>query len=218
MLRLKENIFFLITIVTLLFVGLAFPRASEAATYVVKKGDTLWGIAMKFKTSVKKLQEINHISSALIHPGDILQISADSPQTQMITSQPIDHNETVDSSRGNIQNIIDTAKRFIGFPYRYGGTTPQKGFDCSGFVQYVFSINGIKLPRTASQQASIGIRVTEPTPGDLVFFDTNGSIGHVGIYIGNNAFIHASQSKGITITSLSDSWYRQRYAFTCRIL
>lgn len=218
MLRLKEKIFFLITIVTLLFVGLAFPRPSEAAAYVVKKGDTLWGIANKFKTSVRKIQEINHISGALIHPGDILQIPVDFLQTQMIKNQLVDRNETENSARGNIQNIIDTAKRFLGFPYRYGGTTPEIGFDCSGFVQYVFSINGIKLPRTANQQASIGTRVTEPTAGDLVFFYTNGSIGHVGIYIGNNAFIHASQSKGITITSLSDSWYNQHYAFTCRIL
>ncbi|MGB9792458.1 MAG: NlpC/P60 family protein [Thermacetogeniaceae bacterium] len=212
--------FFLITLVCIHLIAILYPRPSEAATYVVKKGDTLWGIATKFKTSVKRLQEINHIKGTLIHPGDIIQIPEHYHQPLDTKNNSSPHPAGTSPARGNTQDIIDTAMRFLGYPYRYGGATPQSGFDCSGFVQYVFSLNGIKLPRTASQQAGIGTKVMNPIAGDLVFFDTDhsGSIGHVGIYIGNNAFIHASRSKGVTITSLSDDWYSQRYTYTCRVI
>ncbi|HHW41137.1 MAG TPA: LysM peptidoglycan-binding domain-containing protein [Syntrophomonadaceae bacterium] len=216
----RDRLVFPIVVGALFSFGLMFPKFSEAASYVVKKGDSLWGIAVKYKTSVKKLQEINHIKGTLIHPGDILQIPAAPLPPQAVKKQAINSDRSSISARGDIQDIIDTARRFIGVRYRYGGARPETGFDCSGFVQYVFSLHGIKLPRTASEQASVGTRVTDPAPGDLVFFDThrNGSIEHVGIYLGNNAFIHASQNKGITITSLSDAWYKQRYTFTCRII
>lgn len=207
----KKGIFLTILVFLHSFAFLTFsPKPSEAASYVVKKGDTLWGIAIKFKTSVKKLQELNNIKGTLIHPGDIIKIPGSS-YTPNTTENP---------SRGKTQDIVETAKRFVGYPYRYGGSNPQSGFDCSGFVQYVFSLNGIKLPRTASQQSAVGVKVANPTAGDLVFFDTDhsGSIGHVGIYLGNNAFIHASRSKGVTITSLSDAWYSRRYAFACRVI
>jgi len=220
MFRLDRLVFPIVLGALFSFGLLMFPKFSEAASYVVKKGDSLWGIAVKYKTSVKKLQEINHIQGTLIHPGDILQIPAASPQPQAVKKQTINPVRTAGSARGEIQDIIDTARRFIGVRYCYGGARPESGFDCSGFVQYVFSLHGIKMPRTASEQATVGTRVTDPAPGDLVFFDThcNGSIEHVGIYVGNNAFIHASQSNGITITSLSDTWYKQRYTFTCRII
>lgn len=210
----KKNIFLITLVCIYLIAALTFlPKPSEATAYVVKKGDTLWGIATKFKTSVKELQELNNIRGTLIHPGDIIQI----PGFFCIPNIKITDES---ASRGNAQDIITTAMRFIGYPYRYGGSDPQSGFDCSGFVQYIFSLNGIKLPRTASQQSAIGVKVTNPIGGDLVFFvtDHSGSIGHVGIYIGNNAFIHASRSKGVTITSLSDNWYSQRYAFACRVV
>ncbi len=214
-----DRLVFPIVLGALFSFGLMFPKFSEAAIYVVKRGDSLWGIAVKYKTSVEKLQEINHIQGTLIHPGDILQIPAASTQPQAVKKQ-INPVRTAGSARGEIQDVIATARRFIGVRYCYGGARPESGFDCSGFVQYVFSLHGIKMPRTASEQATVGTRVTDPAPGDLVFFDThrNGSIEHVGIYVGNNAFIHASQNKGITITSLSDTWYKQRYAFTCRII
>jgi len=95
--------------------------------------------------------------------------------------------------------VVPTAERYLGTPYRYGGTSPVTGFDCSGFVQYVFARNKVKLPRTSRQQAKIGKamprRFQSLSPGDLVMFAERGEpISHVAIYAGNNRIIHASAS------------------------
>ncbi len=116
--------------------------------------------------------------------------------------------------------IIATAKKYIGVPYVWGGSTPS-GFDCSGFVQYVFNAHGVPLPRTSKQQYGVGKKVSKANlkPGDLVFFDTEGNgVSHLGIYIGNNQFVHASSSKGVTITSLSNTYWAPRYYGAKRIL
>ncbi len=116
--------------------------------------------------------------------------------------------------------IIATAKKYIGVPYVWGGSTPS-GFDCSGFVQYVFSAHGIQLPRVSKEQYKVGTKVSKANlkAGDLVFFDTEGNgVSHLGIYIGNDQFIHASSSKGVTITSLSNTYWSPRYYGAKRIL
>lgn len=96
--------------------------------------------------------------------------------------------------------IIGTAEEFIGVPYRYGGTSPVSGFDCSGFVQYVFAKHGVRLPRTAREQAQVGMALPPDwrsvSAGDLVMFEENGRIGHVAIYAGNDQIIHSTSSGG----------------------
>lgn len=118
------------------------------------------------------------------------------------------------------QEIVNTAKQYIGVPYVWGGTSP-KGFDCSGFVQYVFAKHGVSLPRTSSQQWGVGSPVSRDAlrAGDLVFFNTNGQgVSHVGIYIGNGQFIHASSSRGIMISELSNSYWSPRYVGAKQVL
>jgi len=109
--------------------------------------------------------------------------------------------------------IVVDAQNLIGTPYVFGGTTPR-GFDCSGFLNYVFSQNGISLPRTAASIYAAGEPVArnELQNGDLVFFQTyQPGASHAGIYIGNNRFIHASSSRGVMVSSLNESYWSQRY-------
>ena len=109
-------------------------------------------------------------------------------------------------------SLTRSALRFLGTPYVFGGTSGY-GFDCSGYVQHVFAMLGIHLPRTADAQYYAGSRaVGGPRTGDLVFFQTyEPGPSHVGIYIGNGHFVHASSSHGVMVSSLSDSYWSARY-------
>ncbi len=119
------------------------------------------------------------------------------------------------ATAGN-NRIVSLAASKIGCPYVWGASGP-KAFDCSGLVYYVFSNSGISIPRTSQDQynSSIGTRVSRAnlSPGDAVFFNTYGSISHVGIYIGGGRFIHApSTGYTVTIANLDDGYYAQRFA------
>ena len=123
---------------------------------------------------------------------------------------------------GNVAStkILKTAAQYRGVPYVFGGTTPN-GFDCSGYVQYVFAKNGIRLTRTADTQALEGKFVSRKNlkPGDLVFFTTyEPGASHVGIYAGNNLFWNATSSRGIMLSNLYDSYWGPRYYTARRIL
>ncbi|ALS25672.1 C40 family peptidase [Paenibacillus cisolokensis] len=121
------------------------------------------------------------------------------------------------ASSTKLDSVID---ELIGVNYSYGGTTTA-GFDCSGFTSYVFKKLGISLTRTSRSQAEEGDEVekSELIEGDLVFFNTSGKgISHVGIYVGNGKFAHASTSKGVVITDLDDSYYAKRYVTARRVM
>lgn len=96
--------------------------------------------------------------------------------------------------------VLDGAEQYVGVPYKYGGTSPATGFDCSGFVQHVFAKQGVRLPRTSRQQAQVGTSLPPDwravSAGDLVMFAEDGPISHVAIYAGRNRIIHSSSSGG----------------------
>lgn len=108
--------------------------------------------------------------------------------------------------------IIRLAKDRLGVPYRRGGTTPQ-GFDCSGFVRYVYRLAGYPLPRTTGQMYRQLRPVSDPRPGELLFFDTEGrGITHVAIWLGNGRFIHAPRpGRTVSIELLSNNYWLPRY-------
>jgi len=112
---------------------------------------------------------------------------------------------------GNL--IISTAKKYLGVPYVFGGTTPD-GFDCSGFVQYIFRQVGYDIPRLADEQYQLGYsaKVSQLGEGDLVFFETYmEGPSHVGIYVGNGEFLHVSSSRGVKIDSLDNEYWSPRF-------
>jgi hypothetical protein len=110
----------------------------------------------------------------------------------------------------SVAPVLSDALSLKGTPYVWGGESPDEGFDCSGFVQYVYGRHGIALPRTARQMAESLTPLSDdnPRPGDLVFFNTTGQpYSHVGIYLGRNSFVHASSAKGGVIVSSLDQPY-----------
>ncbi len=124
---------------------------------------------------------------------------------------------------GEIDEIIETARKYLGVPHCMGGTT-MKCMDCSGLLVTVFARQGIQLPHNSEEQSRYGKKITgmdELKKGDLVFFirtyNTDHFITHSGIYVGDNNFIHASSESGVTITSLSNPYWKVRFVFGTRV-
>ena len=127
------------------------------------------------------------------------------------------------TASGTRQQIIDYAAKFLGCKYVYGGNTPS-GFDCSGYVKYVFKHFGVDLTRTSANQYANSVRIkkSELKIGDLVFFSQNAGsskVGHVGIYVGGGQFIHAAApGKGVRYDSLNSTYYSSHYIGSGRVL
>ena len=121
------------------------------------------------------------------------------------------------TGKGNIRTeLVKTAKRFIGIPYRWGGTTAENGFDCSGLTMVSYRLNGLNLPRVSRNQFKAGRWVPKAKlqPGDLVFFATKGGtrVTHVGMYIGKDQFIHAPRTgKDVQIEKMSNRFFAKTY-------
>lgn len=119
------------------------------------------------------------------------------------------------------RRLISTAMQYIGTPYVFGGTSLYYGIDCSAYVQRIFAQVGISLPRTADVQFEVGTPISrgDLIPGDIVFFTTyTYGASHCGIYIGNGEFIHASSSRGVTVSSLGQNYYAARYIGARRVI
>ena len=118
------------------------------------------------------------------------------------------------------RRVVSDSMNYLGVPYVFGGTTPN-GFDCSGYVRYVFANAGVYLPRTADAQYEVGYSVStsELVPGDLVFFSTyEPGPSHVGIYLGDGDFINASSSQGVSVASLYSSYWGSCYIGARRVM
>ena len=139
-------------------------------------------------------------------------VAADTPEESTVA----EWQAAVGAQALAMQGVVDRALQYIGVPYRFGGSTPQSGFDCSGLVNHVYRETlGVILPRTSRQLASVGVAVARDDlrPGDLVFFNTRGAPNsHVGIYLGDSRFIHAPRARTLVrIDRLDDIGYRDRF-------
>jgi len=166
-----------------------------------------------------------YISKDLISNTKLEEIDTSSRGTSA-QREPEKPTEDVNIAETNTNGsaIVDFAKKYLGYKYVLGGTTPSGGFDCSGFVYYVFGQMGKSISRSLSVQATTGVEVSKANLqiGDIVIFNdsSNSSLGHVGIYVGNSQFVHAANPKrGVVIDYLDsrNSYYNERYVTARRV-
>lgn len=184
---------------TLLKVGSTGEEVKTVQTQLTALGYNPGIIDGIFGTKTKIAVQSFQTASGLVSDGVVGPITRDA----------LTRVSNVNVRKIKTDSILATANGLIGTPYLWGGSTPA-GFDCSGFVQYVFARNGITLPRISKEQYTVGttVELSALQPGDLVFFSFNndGVVSHDGIYIGNNQFINSSSSKGVTIYTLGTYW------------
>ncbi|AUW93351.1 MAG: LysM peptidoglycan-binding domain-containing protein [Sulfobacillus thermotolerans] len=196
------------------------PSASgNRSEYVVQAGNTLAGIAQQFGLSWETLASYNHLSNPnVLNVGQVLAIPSGAQASTSAAVQLPAQNASISFG----QAIVQTAERYLGVPYVWGGASPATGFDCSGLVQYVFQQNGIPMPRTSWAQYDYVTKIPESQlqPGDLVFFSTDGpGASHVGIYIGSDpslgysqAFIEApAPGQTVMVSNLDAPFYVDHY-------
>ena len=210
-----------------LVVKVALAGRKTPQTYTIKRGDTFLKIAREFHLDAEKLEDINELDPSELRPGmkirlveaeakDNSQAAVPDPRISapQIEAQikELEHSKTIESLSIK-DRLLMFARTMMNIPYRFGGTSFY-GIDCSAFVQKVFNLLDIPLPRTARQQYREGVPVSleDLSIGDLVFFRTYASFpSHVGIYIGENLFIHASSGgHRVKIGSLKAPYFMKR--------
>jgi peptidoglycan DL-endopeptidase LytE len=210
----------------------------EKETYAVKKGDTVFAVAKKAGLSVDEIRKLNGLRSNTLTVGQVLVVGRprngeegeaaeldDEDEAVGISLEVVSETEEKKPEFGDLMGkwrseeernlFVRVVKTFLGAPYRLGGSS-LKGLDCSAFVKRIYEAFNINLPRTSREQCRVGrvVGKDDLQEGDLVFFKNRraNNTNHVGIYIGNNEFIHASSRKReVKVDNLDEPYFRQRF-------
>ncbi len=208
-------------------------------SYVVRKGDSLSRISAKVGLPMEEIRRVNGLRTSALKIGQVLYLrsgesrvdekseaSEDEEEIPELSGREGEREESVSSAALGIWNnpeerglLVRVVKTFLGVPYKLGGST-LKGIDCSAFVRKIYEVFNIQLPRTTREQFSVGkkIRKEQLEEGDLVFFRERGNRAHVGIYVGENQFVHASSySREVKIDYLDAPYYSKRFLRGVRV-
>ncbi|NWG04383.1 MAG: LysM peptidoglycan-binding domain-containing protein [Syntrophaceae bacterium] len=214
--------------------------SGKTETYVVQKGDSLYCISKRTGLSIEEIKKMNNLPTSTLRVGQILQFTKYESRLDEEAELLEDGREMIGSTQTEGEKregdasaplgkwngseerslFVRVVKTFIGVPYKLGGST-LKGIDCSAFVKKIYEIFNIQLPRTVRDQLSIGKRVERDQleEGDLVFFKRQENRAHVGIYIGDNQFIHASyRNREVKIDHLDMPYFHTRFIQGVRVL
>jgi len=198
------------------------PVATQAAPAPVKFIDEITAASPEIKPEQKPvIKEVakKAIVKEIPKPQpDILEMRA---EEKNVSELQLKYGELLETEADQLQNInlLENIDDWYGTRYRYGGTT-KKGIDCSAFVEVIYaSVFSVTLPRTAREQYRVTEHIsrTELEEGDLLFFNTRGGVSHVGIYLQNNKFVHASSTNGVTVSDMFDPYYLKKFIGAGRV-
>jgi peptidoglycan endopeptidase LytE len=213
--------------------------SGEMDSYVVQRGDSLFSISTKVGLPIEEIKKINDLHTSALKIGQILLLPkgespfdekaeglGDEAEIPGLSKEEGERAESATSAPlGKWNNpeerslLVRVVKTFLGVPYKFGGST-LKGIDCSAFVKKIYEVFNTDLPRTTREQFSIGkkIQKNQLEEGDLVFFRESGNRAHVGIYVGDNQFVHASSySREVKIDYLDTPYYSKRFLRGIRV-
>jgi len=211
------------------FLSIIFTTVARGEfTHIAKKGESLSAIAQKYHISISRIQEANDLENTRLQIGQRLIIpkQASKVEAPSINKKALKEGDSDIANSGHEppethvvkkgETLVGVAQTFLGVKYRRGGTSLVHGLDCSAFVQKVFRVIGVDLPRTAREQFEVGLEVARDALrlGDLVFFKPSKGRrpAHVGIYIGNEQFIHTSLSnRKVKIDSINTRYFSTRF-------
>ena len=208
----------------------------EMDSYVVRKGDSLSKISEKVGLPMEEIRKVNGLHTSALKIGQVLYLRKGEPPPDEKTEPPGGKEEPLEWAGGESEKeesaalgrwnnleerslLVRVVRTFLGVPYKLGGST-LKGIDCSAFVRKIYEVFNIQLPRTTREQFAIGKKVQRDQleEGDLVFFREGGNRAHVGIYVGENQFVHASShNRQVKIDDLDTPYYSKRFLKGVRV-
>jgi peptidoglycan endopeptidase LytE len=213
--------------------------SGEIDSYIVERGDSLYSISKKVGLSIEEIKKMNGLQTSKLKIGQVILLPRnesrlDEEPEELGDGEKIAGASEIEGEKGeptasttlgkwnNSEErnlLVRVVKTFLGVPYKLGGST-LRGIDCSAFVKKIYEIFNIELPRTTREQFSVGKKVEKDQleEGDLVFFKRRGNSAHVGIYIGDNQFVHASSSnREVKIDYLDAPYYSKRFLRGVRV-